>query len=117
MFANVFFLALFAKKLEEEDDQQKKIERYLEKVSQVKRSIWYQISFLTLLYIEGPLMLVLILAGFDKMDVYHIALLGFFIVYMLYSERLHNFALILLLYADFFVFEKYIYSLCMKTEN
>jgi len=32
MFANVFCLALFAKKLEVEDDQQKKIERYLEKV-------------------------------------------------------------------------------------
>ena len=62
-------------------------------------------------------MVVLILAGLDVMDVYHVALIGFFIVYMLYSERLHNFALILLIYVDFFVLEKYVYSLCMKSEK
>lgn len=67
-----------------------------------------------LVYIEFPLMLTLIIAGLDKMDVYHIALLIFYVVYTLYAERIQNFPLYLLLYADFFVFEKYIYTLVIK---
>ena len=117
MFSNVFLMVLLARKLVDADDEKEKIEKYLQRVSDISSSVFYQLSFLGLMYIEGPLMLVLIMAGFDKMDVYHIALLGFFIVYMLYNDRLKNFALALLLYADFFVLEKYIYSLCMKTSE
>ena len=51
MFANVFFLALFANKVEQEEDRQIKIERYLEKVSQIHNHIWHQLSFLTLLFV------------------------------------------------------------------
>lgn len=61
-------------------------------------------------------MLTLIIAGLDKMDVYHIALLLFFVVYSLYSDRMTHFPLYLLLYADFFVFEKYIYTLIIKNQ-
>jgi hypothetical protein len=73
--------------------------------------------FLVLVYIEFPLMLTLIVAGLDKMDLYHIVLLIFFVTYTLYADRIPNFPLYLLIYANFWIIEKYIYSLCMYPQD
>jgi hypothetical protein len=83
----------------------------MNKITHMKSPTIYQLLFLGLVHIEFPLMLVLIIAGLDQMDVYHIALLIFFVAYTLYSEKLKNFPLYLLIYLDLFVLEKYIYTL------
>jgi len=96
-----------------EFDDKKKAELFLNKISQIQCPTIYQAFYLSLIYVELPLMLTLIIVGLDKMDLYHIVLLMFFVVYTLYGDKIKNFALYLLLYADFFVLEKYIYSLVM----
>jgi hypothetical protein len=62
-------------------------------------------------------MLVLVVAGLDTMDLYHIVLLIFFVVYTLAGNKLMRFSLYLLMYANFFVLEKYIYTLVIKIEQ
>lgn len=86
-------------------------------ITSLKSSTWYQVMFLALVYIEFPLMLVLVVAGLDTMDLYHIVLLIFYVVYTLAGKKLNRFSLYLLMYANFFVFEKYIYTLVIKTEQ
>ena len=100
-----------------ESDDKEKVELFLNKISQIQCPTIYQAFYLSMIYIELPLMLTLIIAGLTKMDLYHIALLMFFVVYTLYGEKMNNFALYLLLYADFFVMEKYIYTLVIKQEK
>lgn len=56
-------------------------------------------------------MLFLIIAGLDQMDLLHIALLIFFVAYTLYGDKLKNMPLYLLFYVEFFVLEKYIFTL------
>lgn len=67
-----------------------------------------------LVYIEYPIMLILIVAGLDKMDIYHIVLLIFFVVYALSEGRYTKFTLFLLFYSDFFLLEKYVYTLFIQ---
>lgn len=42
--------------------------------------------FLALVYIEFPLMLLLVMAGLDNMDLYHILLLFFFVIYTIWPK-------------------------------
>ena len=59
-------------------------------------------------------MLFLVLAGLDKMDVYHIMMLIFFVVYTLTPGIIRGRPIILLVYAGIFILEKYIYTLIYK---
>jgi hypothetical protein len=113
MFLNVYFLIqlVVCTEFEMEDDVSVKV--LMNRISHLKTPTAYQVMFLVLVYIEFPLMLTLIVAGLDKMDLYHIVLLIFFVTYTLYADRIPNFPLYLLIYANFWIIEKYIYSLCM----
>lgn len=53
------------------------------KIGNRKSSIFYQFLFLFLIYIEYPMMLFLVIAGLDKMDIYHVTMLLFFVWYTL----------------------------------
>lgn len=48
------------------------------------------------------------------MDMLHISLLLFFVAYTLYSDVLPGLPFYLLVYIDFFVLEKYIFTLAFK---
>lgn len=50
-------------------------------------------------------------SGVNKIDFYHIFLMFFFVAYILWPKSFIRNYLILLLYVDFFVFEKYLYTL------
>lgn len=56
-------------------------------------------------------MLFLVIAGLDKMDVYHITMLFFFVWYTLSPKIIKNNSIFLLVYANAFILEKYIYTL------
>ena len=74
-------------------------------------SLGYQFLFVFLVYVEYPLMLFLVIAGLDKMDVYHIMMLLFFVWYTLSPDIIKNNSIYLLIYANLFILEKYIYTL------
>ena len=57
------------------------------------------------------MMLFLVIAGLDKMDVYHITMLLFFVWYTLKPKIIQKWTIYLLIYANIFLMEKYIYSL------
>ena len=62
-------------------------------------------------------MLFLVMAGLDKMDVYHIVMLLAFIAYTLYPKVINDRPIILLIYANFFLLEKYLYTLITTTNS
>ena len=63
------------------------------------------------------MMLFLVIAGLDKMDVYHIVMLLFFVWYTLKPQIIQKFSIYLLIYANAFLLEKYIYSLFFHAKN
>lgn len=62
-------------------------------------------------------MLFLVFAGLDKMDIYHITMLFFFVWYTLKPSIIKNNSIFLLVYADLFVLEKYIFTMFEISEN
>ena len=76
-----------------------------------KQNILYQLFFILLIYVEYPLMIVLVISGVSKMDIYHILFIVFFTVYTLFPVVMNRASLALLLYSDAFVLIKYLYSL------
>ena len=87
------------------------------KIGNRNASLGYQFLFLFLRYIEYPLMLFLVIAGLDKMDVYHIMMLLFFVWYTLRPQIIQKWSIYLLIYANVFLLEKYIYSLFFHAKN
>jgi hypothetical protein len=117
MFMNVYFMILLPVAMEKEEESKDDVKFLMTHITSLKSSTWYQVMFLALVYVEFPLMLVLVVAGLDTMDLYHIVLLIFFVVYTLAGNKLMRFSLYLLMYANFFVLEKYIYTLVIKIEQ
>lgn len=55
--------------------------------------------------------IVIFFSGVNKIDFYHVALMFFFVSYTLWPVCFKRNYIILLIYVDFFVFEKYLYTL------
>ena len=53
-------------------------------------------------------------SGVNKIDFYHIFLMFFFVAYILWPKCFIKNYVLLLLYVDFFVFEKYLYTLIIR---
>ena len=104
------FLRL-ARSLSKEDDEVAKQQQMLHRIGSNKTRIIYKFLFLSLIYVEYPLMVFLVCAGLTEMDVYHVAMLLFFVAYTAYPRITKKRTGVLLCYANFFVLEKYIYSL------
>ena len=86
-------------------------DQYRQKISEMSTPTLQQLFYLAMIHLEYPLLLCLVLAGIDKMDLYHILLLIFFVVYLLFPDSMSKWSIALAVYADFFVIEKYIYTL------
>jgi len=94
------------------DELDKRFEKQLiKKIGSHKSSLFYQFLFIFLIYIEYPMMLFLVIAGLDKMDIYHVMMLLFFVWYTLRPQIIQNNSVWLLVYANLFVLEKYVYTL------
>jgi len=112
MFSSLFVFVQLTIQLDSSGDADKKFEQALtSQIGTRKGSLFYQFLFLFLVYIEYPMMLFLVVAGLDKMDIYHITMLLFFVCYTLKPSILKNNTIYLVIYADLFVLEKYIYTL------
>ena len=86
----------------------------LRKIGSNQTRMIYKFLFLSLIYVEYPLMVFLVCAGLAEMDIYHVAMLLFFVAYTAYPDIIKKRTGILLVYANFFVLEKYIYSLAQE---
>ena len=53
----------------------------IKKIGSRRTSIFYPFLFIFLINIEYPMMLFLVLAGLNKMDIYHVTMLLFFVWY------------------------------------
>ena len=53
-------------------------------------------------------------SGVNKIDFYHIFLMFFFVAYILWPKCFIRNYVVLLFYVDFFVFEKYLYTLIIR---
>jgi len=83
-----------------------------DKINKPETNIFFQLALWCLIYLETPMMIVLVLMGLTiKMDLYHVGLLFFFVFYMIAPRKFNKNIKILLLYASFFIVEKYIYTL------
>ena len=87
----------------------------MRRIGTSKSKIVHQFLFLVLIYVEYPLMVFLVCAGLAEMDIYHVAMLLFFVAYTAHPSIIKKRTVILLFYADFFVLEKFTYSLCTTT--
>ena len=59
-------------------------------------------------------MIFLVCAGLTEMDIYHVTMLLFFVIYTASPNIIKRRTSILLCYANFFVLEKYVYSLVQE---
>ena len=64
------------------------------------------IFFVLLNYLDVIVFLAIFFSGVNKVDFYHIALMYFFVAFILWPKCFRRNFMILLVYADFFVFEK-----------
>ena len=83
MFCGVASFCKLADQLAKESENRKFEEILRKKIGNKNANIGYQFLFLFLRYIEYPMMVFLVIAGLDKMDVYHITMLLFFVWYTL----------------------------------
>jgi len=83
-------------------------------LSSTKSTIWQNI-YLVVLYLEYPMFLCMVMFGLSKMDFYHIFLLFVFVAYTLFPKVIGKYSLWFLIYADFFVLTKYVWTLVTKT--
>ena len=82
-----------------------------------RSNAFYQLLFIILIYIEYPLMIFLVMDGVSEMDLHHIMYIVAFILYTLWPMLINRFSIVLLIYADFFIFIKYFYSLWIKNND
>ena len=84
MFSGLTAFSQLTLQLDSSEGSEKRFQQLL--VSQIgnpKANLSYQLLFLFLIYIEYPMMIFLVIAGLDKMDIYHIVMLFFFVWYTL----------------------------------
>ena len=59
-------------------------------------------------------MVFMVIDGVSVMDIYHVMFIVFFVIYTLFPKSINKYSLVLIIYADFFILEKYLFSLLTK---
>lgn len=73
--------------------------------------IFYYFVFILINNLDLLVFIVIFFSGVNKIDFYHIFLLFFFVAYIIWPKWFIRNYIVLLVYVDFFVFEKYLYTL------
>ena len=97
------------------DDKQSQFA--FKKMQDRRSNAFYQLLFITLIYIEYPLMIFLVMDGVSQMDLHHIMYIVIFILYTLYPIFISRYSILLLIYADLFILSEYLYTLLMKSDD
>jgi len=82
-----------------------------------KSHVCKQLILLVVIYLEFPMMLCLVIASLLKPDIYHIVLLFFFVFYMVSPQKCNKYMIVLVIYANFFIIEKYTYTMVTTADT
>lgn len=83
----------------------------MQKLTDEKSPTFYYFVFILLNYMDLISFTGIFFSGVNKIDFYHVFLIFFFVAYVIWPKCFKRNYLILLVYVDFFVFEKYLYTL------
>ena len=70
-----------------------------------------------MLYVDAPLFIFLIISGFVTIDIYHMIMVFIFVLAALKPKTFQRYVFQILLYADFYVMVKYVYSLTITQQQ
>jgi len=91
---------------------------FVKRILAKEQNIFNQLIFLLVIYIEFPLMLCLVIFGLREIIyLYNVILLFFFVFYMLSPKLFNKCILMLMLFANVFVLENYIFTLVWDYDN
>ncbi len=85
--------------------------KFLDKLTDPKAPTLYYFLFVLMKNLDIVAFITIFFSGVNKIDFYHIFLIFFFVAYILNPKCFIRNYIILLVYVDFFVFEKYLYTL------
>jgi hypothetical protein len=85
--------------------------KFLEKLTDPKAPTIYYFLFVLIKNLDIVVFITIFFSGVNKIDFYHIFLIFFFVAYIIHPKCFIRNYIILLVYVDFFVFEKYLYTL------
>jgi hypothetical protein len=104
-----FFLIKSRKYLKIDNEDVRK--RFLTRLTSKDSPTFYYFVFTFIYYLDILVFITIFFSGVNKIDFYHIFLMFFFVAFTLWPLCFKRNFIILLIYADFFVFEKYLYTL------
>jgi hypothetical protein len=105
-----FFLLAHYRKYVKPNDKEVK-SNFLKKLSSKDSPTIYYVIFVFIYYLDILVYITIFFSGVNKIDFYHIFLLFFLIAYTLFPACFKRHFIMLLIYSDIFVFEKYVYTL------
>ena len=85
--------------------------RLMKKLSSPHSLTAYNVLLLTFPYIEGILLLAIVISGLNKVDLYHVLCLFIFVAFLNNPAKKFKITIFTLNYAFIFIFMKYIYSI------
>lgn len=106
-----FFLLVHSRGQLEENSKEDTKRKFLQKLTDQRSPTVYYLVFVLLKNLDVVAFVTIFFSGVNKIDFYHIFLLFFFVAYILWPRGFIRHYLLLLVYVDLFVFEKYLYSL------
>ena len=86
----------------------------MHKLTEEKAPTIYYILFVLINNLDLVAFVTIFFSGVNKIDFYHIFLMFFFVAYILWPKCFIRNYIVLLVYVDFFVFEKYLYTLIIR---
>ena len=105
-----FFLLIKCRKylkLNEEDQKH----NFLRTLTAEESPSIYGLFFLFLTRMDIIVFFCVFMSGVNKVDFYHMFLMVFFVTFTVFPNFMKRYFIVLIVYVNFFVFEKYVYTL------
>ncbi|TNV88031.1 hypothetical protein FGO68_gene5171 [Halteria grandinella] len=106
-----FVMVIKTRKQLDENSKKDAKKQFLEKLTSPQSPTIYYLLFVIINNLDIVAFTTIFFSGVNKIDFYHIFLIFFFVAFTLYPRCFIRNYIILLVYVDFFVFEKYLYTL------
>lgn len=106
-----FVMVIKTRKQLDENSKADTKQKFLEKLTSQDSPTIYYFVFVIISNLDLVAFITIFFSGVNKIDFYHIFLIFFFVAFILWPKCFIRNYVILLFYVDFFVFEKYLYTL------
>ena len=106
-----FFMVIRSRKQLDENSKDDTKDSFLKKLTAESSPTFYYFIFVLINNLDLLAFITIFFSGVNKIDFYHIFLLFFFVAYIIWPKCFIRNYIVLLVYVDFVVFEKYLYTL------